>query len=369
MLDIPAELHASAVTHYQEVAHWLGEHALISCDIYPQGSFRLGTVVRPDSGNGEYDIDLVFRLSRRKEDVTQRELRDEVGRLLRGYVRWKKQHGGGEGPTGCELRRRCWTLEYPHHGFHMDVLPSIPDVEYGASGILLTDKNLQRWQHSNPIGYAHWFRGRSTELQTRLRAAAHERDVSIDEVPEWEFRTTLQRVVQVLKWHAMDFFADDPDNRPPSILITTLAAQAYAGETELFTAIQRALAGMERFVENRNGVWWVPNPAHEEENFADKWREYPERRDAFFNWRSDISSALCDAARLDGAGLPAVAARLERSFGSGPIRRAAQRYGDVMRERTASGALRMGPTGMLTTGSGLNVRSHTFYGYDSGPGN
>jgi len=42
-----------------------------ACRIYPQGSFRLGTVVRPDTRTGEYDIDLVCWLLIAKETVTQ----------------------------------------------------------------------------------------------------------------------------------------------------------------------------------------------------------------------------------------------------------------------------------------------------------
>jgi len=61
----------------------------------------------------------------------------------------------------CEPRRRCWTLNDPDNGFHLDVLPSIPDLEYPPTGILLTDKELFHWQHSDPIGYARWFRKRS----------------------------------------------------------------------------------------------------------------------------------------------------------------------------------------------------------------
>jgi hypothetical protein len=79
-------------------------------------------------------------------------------------------------------------------------------------------------------------------------------------------------------------FANDQDNRPPSILITTLAARAYSGEEDLFTATRNAVSRMPEFIENRHGVWWVPNPAHEEENFADKWNECAERRIKFFSW-------------------------------------------------------------------------------------
>ena len=44
-----------------------------------------------------------------------------------------------DGPKSCRPRRRCWTLGYPDHGFHLDVLPAIPDAELPPTGILLTD--------------------------------------------------------------------------------------------------------------------------------------------------------------------------------------------------------------------------------------
>jgi hypothetical protein len=69
---------------------------------------------------------------------------------------------------------------------------------------------------------------------------------------------------------------------------------------------------MGNFIENREGRWWVPNPAHEEENFADKWNEYPERRNAFVVWRNGLSALLSDVVQLEGKGLPAVAARCPR---------------------------------------------------------
>ena len=367
-LDIAPELQQLAIDRYEEVGTWLAKHGGYRCRIYPQGSFRLGTVVRPAGRTGEYDIDLVCWLLIAKETITQAELKQRVGDLLHAYLRWKNLHGQTDGPKSCEPRRRCWTLAYPDHGFHLDVLPTIPDVDHPPTGILLTDKQLYRWQHSNPIGYASWFRTRSEELQRRLVEAALKRHVNVADVPEWEVRTTLQRLVQVLKWHCMIRFARDPENRPPSILITTLAARAYRGEADLFTATRNALAGMGEHIENRHGTWWVPNPAHEEENFADKWNEYPERREAFRAWHRDIAGVLDELVGLRGKGLPVVAARMAESFGHDAVKLSAQRYGDRLRRQTETGVLRMTGTGLLTTtAAGVPVRRHTFHGQHTDP--
>ncbi|GAA3299758.1 hypothetical protein [Streptomyces cinereospinus] len=73
-------------------------------------------------------------------------------------------------------------------------------------------------------------------------------------------------------------FAEDIDNRTPSILVTTLAGHAYNGEEDVFTAVRSVLDDMLTFIERRDGQWWVPNPAHEEDDLTDEWNQYPESR-------------------------------------------------------------------------------------------
>ncbi|WP_428339117.1 nucleotidyltransferase domain-containing protein [Mycobacterium sp.] len=362
-LDIPPHLQALAINTYQEVGNWLAQHGEYRCRVYPQGSFRLGTVVRPQTLTGDFDIDLVFLMFITKEATTQARLKQDVGDLLRRYLDSKEHSGSAAALNSCEPRRRCWTLADPVNGFHLDVLPAIPDLEYTPTGILLTDKELFHWQHSDPIGYATWFRRRSQELQNKMLTAAAQRGVDIEDVPIWEFRTTLQRAVQILKWHSMLHFAEDRDNRPPSILVTTLAAKAYRGETDLFTATRHVLAGMNRHIENRRGVDWVANPAHEGENFVDKWKEYPERRKAYHAWHRDLSETLDEALSLRGKGLHSVASRLAASFGAEPIRQSTLKYGERMREHTGSGSLRLSRSGLLSpSATGIAVPRHNFYG-------
>jgi hypothetical protein len=75
-LDISEELYEEATLKYEEVGIWLAEDeeglGRYSPEIYPQGSFRLGTVVRPVSPECDYDIDLVCHLDLKKESTTQK---------------------------------------------------------------------------------------------------------------------------------------------------------------------------------------------------------------------------------------------------------------------------------------------------------
>jgi hypothetical protein len=290
-LDIPDHLAEQAILQYEDVATWLAAPGSplhpYDPEIYAQGSFRLGTVVRPLLSNDEYDIDLVCLLDMEKESTTQEGLKNLVGDRLKARHDIKQR---------LEEHRRCWRLDYPRQ-FHLDVLPVIPNPERRPTGILLTDTDLVRWQKSNPVAYADWFRERMEPIFEEKRAAlAQSLRASIEEVPDWQVRTPLQRVVQLLKRHRDVYFQEDCDDKPVSIIITTLAGHAYEGQADLGDALLGMLGRMRGLIQNRAGKWCVANPVDPDENFADKWNETPARREKFFAWlrqaEGDFATAL-----------------------------------------------------------------------------
>ncbi|MCY4134704.1 MAG: nucleotidyltransferase, partial [bacterium] len=326
--------------------------------IYPQGSFRLGTVVLPAPG-ADYDIDLVLRVAIAKEATTQAELKELAGQRLADFV------NRTSGAPRLKEGGRCWTLLWPR--FHVDILPSLPNPEDLPNGILLTDRDLRLWQLSNPIGYADWFQSRMREqfIQQRKILAA-DRSTTVDDVPQWEVKTTLQQAVQVLKRHRDLHFANQLDLKPPSILVTTLVGLAHGGHDDLFEAVVHIAPRLTQFVKDRNGVGWIANPALPEENFADRWRTHPARRRAFGRWasKSKLSKDLEDAAAQRG--LDRVVARLEDGFGNG-ARIAEKDLGMTYRSGREAGVLASaGGSGLLVSAAGgtkaARVRNHNFYG-------
>lgn len=296
LLDLPGHLYEDAVLKYTDVGEWLGcessELAKFSPDIFPQGSFRLGTMIKPLTDRDEYDIDLVCHLKIDKRNTTQKELKERVGKRLAARDDIQRI---------LEPCRRCWRLDYSNL-FHMDVLPAIPNPELPPSGIHLTDTELRLWQHSNPIGYAEWFKDRMKVLLSEKRAAyAREHQMSVEDVPDWRVKTPLQRVVQLLKRHRDVYFQKDAENRPVSIIITTLAAKAYRNQADLFEALSDVVRDMPTFIEYRDdGKWWVANPVDPNENFADKWNEKPDKLVAFFNWLQKVREDFAAASKYDG---------------------------------------------------------------------
>jgi len=301
-IDIPDTASERAEARYKDLGEWFGRndahcHAF-NPHIYSQGSFRLGTVIRPVDDDGEYDLDMGcrLRLGITKKTHTQQQLKELVGldleeyRTARGIQEKRKE------------KPRCWRLIYADKlRFHLDTVPSIPEtserrrliheaiVRSGADDALaLRVANLtgaitdnRRWNYgniddnwllSNSEGFALWFESRMRQARMLMESLAQQaRAAKVDELPSYRWKTPLQRSVQLLKRHRDIFFSDDQDGKPASVIITTLSARAYQGEAEVADALETILASMGDFI---NPTFpHVPNPVNPAEDFADKWRD------------------------------------------------------------------------------------------------
>ena len=337
-LDLPPERYELAESTYRELGAWLeapgSELESLDLAVYVQGSFRTGTAVRPPSGDDACDIDAVCELGLSKDEVTQADLKRVVGERL--YQNSSYRDVLKEG-------RRCWTLT-PEPGFHVDVLPALPDTDRIDESILVPDRKLIRWQHSNPKGYAGWFVDSMRNVfDARRVALAAELKAEVEEVPTWRVRTPLQRAVQLLKRHRDLMFADTSDIKPISIIVTTLASLAYRGEQETGVAFLQIAKRLPNLLQVRDGEYWIGNPVNEEENFADKWSEYPERQTAFLRWLRALTE---DTKRLlEAEGLPLVRSALGSIAGVRAAEAAAVRFGERIRAQRYDGRLQMGAGG------------------------
>jgi hypothetical protein len=127
-LQVPPSRYEAAERSYKSVGEWLHREAssLRQADpkVYIQGSFRLGTAIRPVSDKEDYDVDLVCELSLSKTHLTQAHLKEMLGEELKAYA---EAHGMSEPKPG----RRCWTQDYADGAqFHMDTLPALPDAAH-----------------------------------------------------------------------------------------------------------------------------------------------------------------------------------------------------------------------------------------------
>ena len=313
LLDISESCYKQAVERYQAIGNWLAREestiAKYNPNIYPQGSFLLGTIIKPITDVEDYDIDLVCELDLKKKEVSQKQLKEIVGSEVKKYAEANNmKHPPTEG-------NRCWTLEYADGAqFHMDILPALPDHEsfrlfleskgfspiWTEFAVAITDKrhkNYEKidedWLRSNPKGYAMWFKERmKIQFERQRRLLAESIKANIEDVPEYKIKTPLQRAIQILKRHRDIMFVDDQDNKPISIIITTLAAHAYNNEDNLLDALIRIVDGMPEYIQNRQGIPWIPNPVNPTENFADKWVEKPKLKENFEQWLNKVKADL-----------------------------------------------------------------------------
>ncbi len=355
-LDMPETLQEQAVVKYQEVGRWLADTESPlqgnTPDVYPQGSARLGTLTKPVTDRDEYDIDAVALLQVKKQSISQQELKQRIGDRLKQHPEYR---------VILVEKRRCWTLNF-ESGLHVDVLPAIPDEEGLPESILITDRELTRWQHSNPKGYADWFWSRMKSIfEEEKQTIAKALQAEVEAVPDWKVKTPLQRAIQLLKRHRDLHFQHDQDDKPASIIITTLAAWSYQGQMTLLDALTSMACTMPDHIELRKGVYWIANPVNGGENFADKWKENPQRRHKFRTWLNKVNDDLKTLG--DVRGIPEIAQTLGASFGSPVTREALTRLADTFTQQRKSGQLWMASgTGMLGTTGAARVRNHTFYG-------
>ena len=69
---------------YESIAKYLESHGL-HADIYPQGSFALGTVIRPYSKDKERNYDLYFicQVTGSRDDISPSEFRNQIADILK----------------------------------------------------------------------------------------------------------------------------------------------------------------------------------------------------------------------------------------------------------------------------------------------
>jgi cyclic GMP-AMP synthase DncV-like protein len=298
-IELPEGAYEKATERYKSIGKWFdrpgSKFSGNSPHIYPQGSFRLGTAIKP-LGSDHYDLDMssTFRSGISKYSTTQEVLKNMVGEELNNYRATngiKKE---------LDEKRRCWRLEYADDmSFHIDVVPSIPEEsttrlsemrtlmmevsamdetianEVSALTVSITDNEHDGYEHvnsdwnvSNPEGFAKWFEHRMRTAVEFLNERSIQLSAKVDDIPTYRWKTPLQQAIQLLKRHRDVMFGDD-DSKPISIIITTLATRSYNGERTVHEAVLNIVNSMENYINPSKPL--VPNPVNPKEDFADKW--------------------------------------------------------------------------------------------------
>jgi hypothetical protein len=356
-LDITPTMYQNAETKYTSIAKYL-ENNGIEAAMYPQGSFALGTVVRPNTKdpNAEYDLDLICQLRNTRDDFTAAELRRKVEDILTSSDLY-----GGK----LTIYDKCFTIKYADVngvGFSIDIVPAVAENEENKMRLRLKSKNPSlienaiaipkhceknyNWITNNPKGYRLWFENINTpfqeisRMQYRQMLFEENRSIydSVEEIPEELDRSALQRVIQILKYHRDMYYVklkNGENIKPISAILSTIVARISSSVSanisvfdllhyvlnEFSTYAEHQILTEESFVERyqgknviekKGGKWIIVNPANPEDNLADQWNQDASISKYFFAWAKAVREDLIDSLQMSDEDFRA---KVEAAFG------------------------------------------------------
>ena len=330
-LDISPTMYKNAVEKYHALANFLNDCG-IEADIFPQGSFAFGTVVRPNAKDKDagYDLDFICQVSGNRNQHTPSGLRKQVQEALESSNIYRER---------LKICGECFTIEYSDIGdiaFSIDIVPAVDESsenkdmlkkraefpELIDSAIAIPKQNGERnynWLTNNPKGFKQWFDARNKpfldaeKMNIRRQLFDDNRRIyaSIEDVPEELERSALQRVIQILKCHRNEFYAkrkDGDELKPISAIINTVVTRIAEGHDpacSVFDLLEYVLNELQIYSKHQNmdqrrfyntysiernifthdgNKWYIANPANPGDNLADAWNSNDDIPRIFFLW-------------------------------------------------------------------------------------
>lgn len=341
-LDISSTMYKNAEQKYKALAKLLQQNG-IECDIYPQGSFAIGTVVRPirNGKDDNYDLDVVCEVLVDKKSTTPECIKKSVGKVI---VESKQYNISEEYDA-------CWTIIFADIdgvGFSMDVVPAVDEDEETKKQLcsktktspILVNKSIAitmkenakyNWKTNNPKGYKEWFEeinepfiSYTREQRKALYEADTRMDATVEELPSDYERSSLQIAIQMLKRHR-DIYYDKVKSenvRKPisaiiSTLVATIASSAPIRHYDPFQLLEYVVREVDSYyglhklqesgdeyagknlIRKSAGKWILENPVNPEDNLLDAWNEQPGTSQAFFKWLKAVKEDFIDSLEFE----------------------------------------------------------------------
>ena len=227
-----------------------------------QGSYALGTLIKPVDDNDEYDADIQVVMNSNPK-WRPKDYVNEIHKTLKQNKNYADK---------LRLKTRCVTVDYADD-FHLDV---VPRVTIGGKHYIC-NRNDDRFEQTDGTGYREWFNEKN-----RITGG------------------NLKRVVRLLK-----YLRDHKNSYTvKSIMLTTLAGNAIRSDDEGMEGVSTVadtlvtvLTRMDAYLQRRPCMPIVQNPALPSEDFNRHWTQ-----NQYANFRKRVHSQTQTARRAKTEG-------------------------------------------------------------------
>lgn len=281
----------------------------LEIEIYPQGSARIGTTVKPINGE-DFDLDTVMHIF----DIYSKHDPQKIYNALLKIIESDEYY-----KSICEKKDRCIRLNY-RSDFHLDILPACMHVLHDKQKIAIPEKKLASWSFGNPKGFGNWFlsvaNSGEESMLGNFSKALLEAKIGSEPLPDDDIysKTPLQQAVQLVKRYR-DIYFQNKDFPVSSIVITTIMGLYYSKENSIFDTIDNVVTKLKNDYNNSVNArtkFKILNPVNSQEDFTDSWTENNYRsfnsfiNDFYAKWqelKKDFSQSNSSYVQLFGEGV------------------------------------------------------------------
>ena len=240
--------------HVSAVSSYLANNLTGYQRVERQGSYALGTIIKPVRDGQEYDADLLLLVEYQSGQGAAGYLED-VYECLREHKHYQ---------TIARRKTRCVVLDYAGD-VHLDIVPciSFDGTQY------ICNRDTGEFEPTDGTGYRDWFNDQNRETAGNLKR--------------------VTRLLKYMRDHKGNFTA-------PSVLLTTLIGNTVDG-TEAFGSVPDALhtvmVRIDFFLQSNPRMPVIANPALPDEDFNRKWdqRKYAHFREMFHTYALKVDDA------------------------------------------------------------------------------
>lgn len=340
-LDLTPAMHKNAVKKYESLRDYLKsiDEEII---FHPHGSFSIGTTVRPYKEQQErnYDLDSICLFNKNRDETTQVKVRDDLKRMLEKNEDYCSK---------LDFYDRCITINYADYGslgFNIDVVPSALTnaetkikmlqkgckAEYVDTAIEISEVKQNgefNWISSNPLAYVEWFNKINNpfadvgRIERKRKIFESNKTIynSVEDVPEYFNKTSLQMAIQLLKRARDVYFSklgkEKEKLKPISAIISTIVLDTakrnlipynadvmyviniVLNELKTYSKYQslsedsfKALYQSKVTISRNGSNWEMWNPVNPEDNLVDSWNKNSNSAKLFFEWVFNLEKTL-----------------------------------------------------------------------------